>query len=190
MAILGNLGSSILASKTKTKKKHFVAQKVKLFRASDPLLSVLMWGVNHSVRARAAARSPSPPPPLPPRSPPPSAAAAAGRGARAGTRPSGCSLSGVVRPPRRLGVPIPAARARLPGSPREPLGPLLDLGPEARRGVPSAFEPGGGDQCRSPSAHSSVGRPVLAAGQLGSLCGARLRLGCHLRRGLLGSESW
>ncbi|KAK3515301.1 hypothetical protein QTP70_013472 [Hemibagrus guttatus] len=38
-----------LASKTKTKKKHFVAQKVKLFRASDPLLSVLMWGVNHSI---------------------------------------------------------------------------------------------------------------------------------------------
>ncbi|KQK96043.1 hypothetical protein AAES_34565 [Amazona aestiva] len=38
-----------MASKTKTKKKHFVAQKVKLFRASDPLLSVLMWGVNHSV---------------------------------------------------------------------------------------------------------------------------------------------
>ena len=38
-----------IASKTKTKKKHFVAQKVKLFRASDPLLSVVMWGVNHSV---------------------------------------------------------------------------------------------------------------------------------------------
>uniref|UniRef100_A0A8C4RT89 Phosphatidylinositol 5-phosphate 4-kinase type-2 alpha n=1 Tax=Erpetoichthys calabaricus TaxID=27687 RepID=A0A8C4RT89_ERPCA len=38
-----------LASKTKTKKKHFVAQKVKLFRASDPLISVLMWGVNHSI---------------------------------------------------------------------------------------------------------------------------------------------
>ncbi|RMC04898.1 hypothetical protein DUI87_18073 [Hirundo rustica rustica] len=38
----------VMASKTKTKKKHFVAQKVKLFRASDPLLSVLMWGVNHS----------------------------------------------------------------------------------------------------------------------------------------------
>uniref|UniRef100_A0A8D0CGK2 Phosphatidylinositol 5-phosphate 4-kinase type-2 alpha n=1 Tax=Scleropages formosus TaxID=113540 RepID=A0A8D0CGK2_SCLFO len=35
--------------KTKTKKKHFVAQKVKLFRASEPLLSVLMWGVNHSI---------------------------------------------------------------------------------------------------------------------------------------------
>lgn len=48
----------MLASKTKTKKKHFVAQKVKLFRASDPLLSVLMWGVNHSVRARAAAAVP------------------------------------------------------------------------------------------------------------------------------------
>ncbi|XP_064797310.1 phosphatidylinositol 5-phosphate 4-kinase type-2 alpha-like isoform X2 [Oncorhynchus masou masou] len=42
--------SSIAASiASKTKKKHFVAQKVKLFRASDPLLSVLMWGVNHSI---------------------------------------------------------------------------------------------------------------------------------------------
>uniref|UniRef100_V9KBD6 Phosphatidylinositol 5-phosphate 4-kinase type-2 alpha n=1 Tax=Callorhinchus milii TaxID=7868 RepID=V9KBD6_CALMI len=40
--------NSTFASK-KTKKKHFVAQKVKLFRASDPLLSVLMWGVNHSI---------------------------------------------------------------------------------------------------------------------------------------------
>lgn len=48
MASAGNTVSSF-ASKTKTKKKHFVAQKVKLFRASDPLLSVLMWGVNHSV---------------------------------------------------------------------------------------------------------------------------------------------
>uniref|UniRef100_A0A670JE14 1-phosphatidylinositol-5-phosphate 4-kinase n=1 Tax=Podarcis muralis TaxID=64176 RepID=A0A670JE14_PODMU len=37
------------ASKTKTKKKHFVCQKVKLFRASEPLLSVLMWGVNHTI---------------------------------------------------------------------------------------------------------------------------------------------
>uniref|UniRef100_A0AAY3ZVJ2 Phosphatidylinositol 5-phosphate 4-kinase type-2 alpha n=1 Tax=Denticeps clupeoides TaxID=299321 RepID=A0AAY3ZVJ2_9TELE len=44
----GGIVASI-ASKTKTKKKHFVAQKVKLFRASDPLLSVLMWGVNHSI---------------------------------------------------------------------------------------------------------------------------------------------
>lgn len=81
MATPGNLGSSVLASKTKTKKKHFVAQKVKLFRASDPLLSVLMWGVNHSVRARAAARSPFPPAPLPPLSLPPPAAAPAGLGA-------------------------------------------------------------------------------------------------------------
>ncbi|EMP37003.1 Phosphatidylinositol-5-phosphate 4-kinase type-2 alpha [Chelonia mydas] len=52
MAAPGNI-VSVMASKTKTKKKHFVAQKVKLFRASDPLLRVLMWGVNHS-----AAKSP------------------------------------------------------------------------------------------------------------------------------------
>lgn len=54
MAALGNSGPSsspmvILAPKTKTKKKHFVQQKVKVFRASDPVLSVFMWGVNHSV---------------------------------------------------------------------------------------------------------------------------------------------
>ena len=48
MATASSIAASI-ASKTKTKKKHFVAQKVKLFRASDPLLSVVMWGVNHSV---------------------------------------------------------------------------------------------------------------------------------------------
>uniref|UniRef100_A0AAY5F3S2 Phosphatidylinositol 5-phosphate 4-kinase type-2 alpha n=1 Tax=Electrophorus electricus TaxID=8005 RepID=A0AAY5F3S2_ELEEL len=48
MASASSMVASI-ASKTKTKKKHFVAQKVKLFRASDPLLSVLMWGVNHSI---------------------------------------------------------------------------------------------------------------------------------------------
>ncbi|XP_074549385.1 phosphatidylinositol 5-phosphate 4-kinase type-2 alpha isoform X2 [Halichoeres trimaculatus] len=48
MASASSIASAI-ASKTKTKKKHFVAQKVKLFRASDPLLSVLMWGVNHSI---------------------------------------------------------------------------------------------------------------------------------------------
>ncbi|KAG8138971.1 hypothetical protein E2320_001763 [Naja naja] len=56
MAAPGNI-VSVMASKTKTKKKHFVAQKVKLFRASDPLLSVLMWGVNHSVRDAAAAQT-------------------------------------------------------------------------------------------------------------------------------------
>ncbi|VFV42136.1 phosphatidylinositol-5-phosphate 4-kinase type-2 [Lynx pardinus] len=62
MATPGNLGSSVLASKTKTKKKHFVAQKVKLFRASDPLLSVLMWGVNHSLlRGGEPERGPGPP---------------------------------------------------------------------------------------------------------------------------------
>ena len=40
-----------MASATKLKKKHLKAvhQKVKLFRAKDPLLSVLMWGINHSV---------------------------------------------------------------------------------------------------------------------------------------------
>uniref|UniRef100_A0A8C6SDZ3 Phosphatidylinositol 5-phosphate 4-kinase type-2 alpha n=1 Tax=Neogobius melanostomus TaxID=47308 RepID=A0A8C6SDZ3_9GOBI len=48
MASASSIAANI-ASKTKTKKKHFVAQKVKLFRASDPLLSVLMWGVNHSI---------------------------------------------------------------------------------------------------------------------------------------------
>uniref|UniRef100_A0A8C9X002 Phosphatidylinositol 5-phosphate 4-kinase type-2 alpha n=1 Tax=Sander lucioperca TaxID=283035 RepID=A0A8C9X002_SANLU len=48
MASANSIAAAI-ASKTKTKKKHFVAQKVKLFRASDPLLSVLMWGVNHSI---------------------------------------------------------------------------------------------------------------------------------------------
>ncbi|XP_051961688.1 phosphatidylinositol 5-phosphate 4-kinase type-2 gamma-like [Xyrauchen texanus] len=54
MASIGNTGSAsspmvILAPKTKTKKKHFVQQKVKVFRASDPMLSVFMWGVNHSI---------------------------------------------------------------------------------------------------------------------------------------------
>uniref|UniRef100_A0AAR2KJQ1 Phosphatidylinositol 5-phosphate 4-kinase type-2 alpha n=1 Tax=Pygocentrus nattereri TaxID=42514 RepID=A0AAR2KJQ1_PYGNA len=49
MASAASSLASAIASKTKTKKKHFVSQKVKLFRASDPLLSVLMWGVNHSI---------------------------------------------------------------------------------------------------------------------------------------------
>lgn len=55
------------ASKTKTKKKHFVCQKVKLFRASEPILSVLMWGVNHTVTSapvRAHAPRNSRPSPL------------------------------------------------------------------------------------------------------------------------------
>ncbi|KAK3519241.1 hypothetical protein QTP70_022238 [Hemibagrus guttatus] len=54
MAAIGNPGSAsgpilMLAAKTKTKKKNFVQQKVKVFRASDPVLSVFMWGVNHSI---------------------------------------------------------------------------------------------------------------------------------------------
>ncbi|XP_030624959.1 phosphatidylinositol 5-phosphate 4-kinase type-2 gamma isoform X2 [Chanos chanos] len=54
MASHSNPGSAsspmvILAPKTKTKKKHFVQQKVKVLRASDPVLSVFMWGVNHSI---------------------------------------------------------------------------------------------------------------------------------------------
>ncbi|KAF6715121.1 Phosphatidylinositol 5-phosphate 4-kinase type-2 gamma [Oryzias melastigma] len=54
MASLSNSGATAspavnLAPKTKTKKKHFVQQKVKVFRASDPVLSVFMWGVNHSI---------------------------------------------------------------------------------------------------------------------------------------------
>nr|XP_020448694.1 phosphatidylinositol 5-phosphate 4-kinase type-2 gamma-like [Monopterus albus] len=38
-----------LAPKRKTKKKHFVQQKVEVFRGSDRVLSVLMWGVNHTI---------------------------------------------------------------------------------------------------------------------------------------------
>ena len=37
-------------SKTKTKRFKVKHPKRKLFRASEPLLSVFMWGVNHSVR--------------------------------------------------------------------------------------------------------------------------------------------
>ncbi|XP_076012704.1 phosphatidylinositol 5-phosphate 4-kinase type-2 gamma-like [Genypterus blacodes] len=40
---------STLAPKRKTKKKHFVQQKVEVFRGSNPVLSVLIWGVNHSM---------------------------------------------------------------------------------------------------------------------------------------------
>uniref|UniRef100_A0AAQ4R4R0 Phosphatidylinositol 5-phosphate 4-kinase type-2 gamma n=1 Tax=Gasterosteus aculeatus aculeatus TaxID=481459 RepID=A0AAQ4R4R0_GASAC len=38
-----------VANNMKSKKKHFVQQKVEVFRGSDPVLSVLMWGVNHSI---------------------------------------------------------------------------------------------------------------------------------------------
>ncbi len=33
----------------KSKKKHFVHQKVEVFWASDPILTVFMWGINHTV---------------------------------------------------------------------------------------------------------------------------------------------
>lgn len=56
--------ASAIASKTKTKKKHFMPQKKKLFRSSDPLLSVLMWGVNHSVSLNAHTCGPTPCPHL------------------------------------------------------------------------------------------------------------------------------
>ena len=42
-------------AKTKKKKKlRVMSQKVKVFRSKDPLLSVLMWGVSHSVSTRFA----------------------------------------------------------------------------------------------------------------------------------------
>ncbi|KAH7966528.1 hypothetical protein HPB49_017224 [Dermacentor silvarum] len=45
---------------SRLKKKHFKPkhQKAKLFRANEPLLSVFMWGVNHTARdALSAVRS-------------------------------------------------------------------------------------------------------------------------------------
>jgi hypothetical protein len=46
-----SVGGRIQGGLSKLKKKHFRVkhQKVKLFRASEPLLSVFMWGVNHTV---------------------------------------------------------------------------------------------------------------------------------------------
>lgn len=45
-------GATLLEGQSKTKTKRFKVKhpKRKLFRASDPLLSVFMWGVNHSVQ--------------------------------------------------------------------------------------------------------------------------------------------
>jgi len=45
-------------SKTKTKRFKVKHPKRKLFRASEPLLSVFMWGVNHTVRELAHVHSP------------------------------------------------------------------------------------------------------------------------------------
>ncbi|XP_061779422.1 phosphatidylinositol 5-phosphate 4-kinase type-2 gamma-like isoform X2 [Nerophis lumbriciformis] len=39
---------SAMAHKSKTKMKHFVQQKVEVFRARDSVSSVLVWGVSHS----------------------------------------------------------------------------------------------------------------------------------------------
>jgi len=41
------------SGQSKLKKKHFRVkhQKVKLFRANEPFLSVFMWGINHTVSA-------------------------------------------------------------------------------------------------------------------------------------------
>lgn len=36
-------------TRTKTKKKHFVPQRVKVLRSADPLLGVLAWGIHHQV---------------------------------------------------------------------------------------------------------------------------------------------
>lgn len=44
-------GTAVQRGLSKLKKKHFRVkhQKVKLFRANEPILSVFMWGVNHTV---------------------------------------------------------------------------------------------------------------------------------------------
>ena len=47
-ALLSAMSDAVATTKTKRfKVKH---PKRKLYRASEPLLSVLMWGVNHTVR--------------------------------------------------------------------------------------------------------------------------------------------
>lgn len=49
--ISSKMNAGIQGGLSKLKKKHFRVkhQKVKLFRANEPLLSVFMWGVNHTV---------------------------------------------------------------------------------------------------------------------------------------------
>lgn len=41
--------SGVTKMKSKKKKVKAFHQKVKVFRANDPKLAVLMWGVSHSV---------------------------------------------------------------------------------------------------------------------------------------------
>lgn len=173
MATPGNLGSSVLASKTKTKKKHFVAQKVKLFRASDPLLSVLMWGVNHSVSLLCGAlllllglslsSSASP------------AAAVAGRGPLAGW----LGGSRALRLLASRGAPNPTTCVRPLGSSGAACAPLGTQDGCRMRSVLCASEPP--RACAAP--HPSSRRPVPAAREVGSLYGDRLRPSCQPRRG-------
>lgn len=39
----------VMATQSKQKKLKGGRQKLKLFRANEPLKSVLMWGINHSI---------------------------------------------------------------------------------------------------------------------------------------------
>ncbi len=48
--VVGGVGVTEGGSTTKTKRFKVKHPKRKLFRASEPLLSVFMWGVNHTVR--------------------------------------------------------------------------------------------------------------------------------------------
>lgn len=48
--ISGNMASVQTVQKQKVLKVKAVYQKRKLFRANEPLLSVFMWGINHTVR--------------------------------------------------------------------------------------------------------------------------------------------
>ena len=41
---------SLSSMKLKKKRIRVKHQKVKLFRANEPILSVFMWGINHTVR--------------------------------------------------------------------------------------------------------------------------------------------
>lgn len=173
MATPGNLASSVLASKTKTKKKHFVAQKVKLFRASDPLLSVLMWGVNHSVSLLCGAlllllrlSLPS--------SASLAATAVAGRGPLAGWLGRSRALRLLPSP----GAPNPTTGVHPLGFSSAACAPFGTQDGCGMRSVPCASEPLRACAASHPSSRWSV----PAAREVGSLCGDRLRLSCQPRR--------
>ena len=46
--------AEIQSTKSKQKKVRTLHQKSKVFRSGDPITSVLMWGVNYTVRAPLA----------------------------------------------------------------------------------------------------------------------------------------